>query len=132
MKETLTQRAHRWLYWPYAVRKEAGGIVFLNRNYKPLGIDTREHIDYAPYVIPVPDCQATWNILWKALSDPEDDSIQSADECDTLFFYNDGNIPHSVGSLRTYVEKLVKVMQTGMAPDLFLALDREWENQTHA
>jgi hypothetical protein len=41
---------YRWIYMIYCVKEEAPNQwVCLNRKYKPLGMDTLEHIDYSLY-----------------------------------------------------------------------------------
>jgi hypothetical protein len=56
------------IYLPYCIEQVEGiGHVVLNRLYKPLGIHTREHIDYVPYAVTLKDlgpalaAKLSWN-----------------------------------------------------------------------
>lgn len=43
----------RSVHLPYCIKKlPSGAYVVLNREYKPLGFKTREHVDYEAYPIP--------------------------------------------------------------------------------
>ena len=47
-----TSEEFRRVFLPYCIeRVEDHGHVVLNRLYKPLGMRTAEHVDYAPYAL---------------------------------------------------------------------------------
>jgi hypothetical protein len=49
---TLATDEFRRIFLPYCIeRVEGHGHVVLNRLYKPLGMRTAEHVDYAPHAV---------------------------------------------------------------------------------
>lgn len=49
---TQTTDEFRRVFLPYCIeRVEGHGHVVLNRLYKPLGVRTAEHVDYAPHAV---------------------------------------------------------------------------------
>ncbi|MBE7383820.1 MAG: hypothetical protein F6J95_020690 [Leptolyngbya sp. SIO1E4] len=105
-KDTGHNRSVGKLYFPYLIQRTRGDRwVVLNRDYKPLGIVTREHVDYDQYAILLKMTAKIANALtYKAtgveLTGVEDESI---------YFYDDGCNPFGPDSQKhwpTYQEKL--------------------------
>ena len=91
----------RSVFFPYCLKKqEDGRYAVLNREYKPVGFFTREHITYADYPVLVKLKGLTpakaAKLSWKGEK-----------QVDEIFLYNDGCVPtHSKEKMRAYLEKL--------------------------
>jgi len=72
-------------FMPYCIQKQNDGhYVILNRMYKPLGMITKQNVDYSPYAVKLKGLSPTSakKLSWKG--DPNTDEI---------FLYNDGCVP---------------------------------------
>src|ERR1700735_1310186 len=77
----------RCIHFPYCIKKLANGHhVVLNRDYKPLGFKTTEHVDYEAYPIGVKFAGLTAKTAKKL-------SWEGSPKTDEIFLYNDGCIP---------------------------------------
>jgi len=91
----------RRVYLPYALlRQDDGRYVLVNRLYKPVGLPTREWVDYAPYAVKLRMTGAAAKALsWNASS-----------AVDVIYLYNDGCIPtDSTGDWHAYQERLKRL-----------------------
>ena len=91
----------RSVYLPYCLKKlEDGSFIVLNRNYKPLGFNTREHINYEDYPISSKIKGITTKTIQRlAYNGKMEDGF--------LFLYNDGLIPtKSKANMTKYLERL--------------------------
>lgn len=73
------------MFLPYCIEQiEGHGHVVLNRLYKPLGISSREHVDYAPHAVrlkglgPVMAAKLSW---------------KGSPDLRQIHLYNDGSVP---------------------------------------
>lgn len=92
----------RSVFLPYCIKKQAdGSYIVLNREYKPIGFNSRKHVKYEDYPIsskirgltPASIKKLSWNGIMR-----EDGSV---------FLYNDGSIPtDSAANMKKYLEKL--------------------------
>lgn len=91
----------RSVHLPYCVKKlEDGRYVVLNRDYKPLGFRTKEHVDYAAYPIAFKARGLTKTVAAKI-------SWESSEDLDNIFLYNDGCVPTtSAANMTAYLERL--------------------------
>lgn len=77
----------RQIFLPYCLQKQADGrYAVLNRNYKPLGLDTQEFVEYANY----PCLVQLKGMTSKRASKM---SWEGSGNVDVIFFYNDGSVP---------------------------------------
>jgi hypothetical protein len=77
----------RAVFLPYCLRKQDdGSYVVLNRDYKPLGFKTAEHVDYAKYPIGVKIPGIKPKLAAKL-------SISGKTDTDQIFLYNDATVP---------------------------------------
>jgi len=82
---------------PYGMEKNIEGNWFVfNREYKPLGWNTRDHIDYEDYPIFVKYKGLTEKKL-ESLACPKENSIRKDDagKINKVWFYSDGTNPQS-------------------------------------
>lgn len=91
----------RAIFFPYCIQKqEDGSYVVLNRNYKPLGFTSREHVDYADYPVAV---------RFKRMTEKKAAalSFEGSTDLDFIYFYNDGCIPTaSAANMKAYLARL--------------------------
>jgi hypothetical protein len=80
--------------------------VVLNRDYKPLGFKTQEHVEYESYPIAVKLKGLTGRVAAKL-------SWAKSENTDDIFLYNDQCIPtHSVKNMNDYLERLSILSKT--------------------
>lgn len=86
---------------PYCLKKiENEKYVVLNREYKPLGFKTREHIVYEDYPIMIRFKRLTSEMIRKISCDGNPDKKE-------IFLYNDGCIPTvSQENMNNYLKRL--------------------------
>lgn len=91
----------RSVHLPYCVKKQDDGTyVVLNREYKPLGFKTKEHVKYENYPISV-KLSGIGPATAKKLS------YKGSTDVDTIYFYNDGCVPtESAANMKAYLERL--------------------------
>ena len=91
----------RAIFLPYCLKKQAdGSYVVLNRNYKPLGFKTTEHVEYSAYPI---------NVKIRGIKPQQATklSISGSNDTDNIFLYNDATVPiRSKKNMDTYLEKI--------------------------
>jgi hypothetical protein len=103
----------RSVFLPYCLMKQKDGrYAVLNREYKPVGFWTREHVEYADHPVLV-----QMRITPKQASKL---SYKGSDDVDAIYLYNDGCIPTSSQTAMTaYLERLDRLMRykiKGTAP----------------
>lgn len=94
----------RSIFLPYCLKKQDNGTyIVLNRNYKPLGFYTREHVEYSDFPI---------SVKIKGIN-PKTASKLSANcgtNTDTIYLYNDGTVPtHRKNHMETYLTKIASL-----------------------
>lgn len=91
----------RAVYFPYCIKKqEDGSWVILNRNYKPVGFNTSEFINYSDYPVSM-RLKGLGPATLKKLS------YSGEDQGDTIYLYNDGCTPDGDSeSMQSYLKKL--------------------------
>ena len=94
----------RSVHLPYCLcREEDGSYVVLNREYKPLGFRTREHIDYGKYPIAVKFKRFTPKAAAKL-------SWNNSGAMDRIYLYDDSCTPtKSPKFMKMYLEKLERL-----------------------
>jgi len=91
----------RSVYLPYCIKKqEDGSYIVLNREYKPLGFNSREHFNYEDYPISskIKGLTATTikKLAWNGVM-----------RDGFIFLYNDASIPtKSKANMTKYLERL--------------------------
>lgn len=100
----------RVIYFPYCLRRqEDGSYVVLNRNYKPLGFDTGEYVDYKNYPIAVRFKGLTPKMAAKL-------SYDGSEGLDSIYLYNDGTVPTaSAKNLTAYLNRLAQLAKLKLA-----------------
>lgn len=82
-----TVSSFRWVFLPYClIRQEDGSYVITNRRYKPLGMTSTGHVDYAAHPVRVKFKRLT------ALTARKLD-YKGRDDLDRIYLYNDGCLP---------------------------------------
>ncbi|MEZ5492856.1 MAG: hypothetical protein R3F50_21475 [Gammaproteobacteria bacterium] len=91
----------RSIYLPYCLeRQENGSYAVLNREYKPVGFNTNEHISYEDYPVTT-NFKKLGPMTAKRLSYDQSESL------DKVYLYNDGCLPtSSKESMEAYLEKI--------------------------
>lgn len=91
----------RAVFMPYCLEKQKdGSYVVLNRNYKPLGFKTNEHVDYFAYPVRVKMRGMKSQTAAKL-------SISGDSNTEKIFLYNDATVPiRSKKNMEMYLEKL--------------------------
>jgi hypothetical protein len=91
----------RAIFLPYCIQRlEDGRYVVLNRNYKPLGFQTTEHLKYEDYPIPV---------RFKGLTAKKAATLSAkcSGDLDVIYLYDDGCIPTaSAADMKRYLSRL--------------------------
>lgn len=97
----MTKKDFRAVYLPYCLEKLGdGNWVVLNREYNPVGFNTKEHIDHSQYPVAVRLGKLTIGKLKKL-------SYTGEVEGDRVHLYNDDTNPiKSAANMRKYYEKL--------------------------
>jgi hypothetical protein len=91
----------RSVHLPYCIKQQDDGTyVILNREYKPLGFNTRENIKYSAY----PICVRLKGLTAKAAAKL---SYKNSPDTKEIFLYNDGCIPTaSAAHMKAYLARL--------------------------
>jgi len=91
----------RAVYFPYCIEKCADGSwVLLNRNYKPVGFNTSNFINYADYPVAMKLKGLGPSTLKKL-------SYKDEEPSDRVYLYNDGCVPtSSSAAMNAYLKKL--------------------------
>lgn len=94
----------KYIFMPYCIKKmEEDSWVFLNRNYKPVGLRTDEFVDYRRHAINV---RLTFSTLQK-LSFRD---LNKDENIHTVVLFNDGCTPYtSKKSMESYLKKLAVI-----------------------
>jgi len=90
----------RWIFMPYCIQQlQDGRFIVLNRAYKPLGVQTREHVDYETH--PTAAKLRLTSATAKKLS------WSGSGELSAIFLYNDGCVPTaSAAAMKAYLARL--------------------------
>ncbi len=91
----------RSIYMPYCLKKqEDGSYAVLNREYKPVGFNTRDFINYEDYPV-------TTTLKGIGPGVAKKLSYSGSDDTETIYLYNDGCVPvHSTSNMNAYLKKL--------------------------
>lgn len=91
----------RWTHFPYCIQRQSNGkYVILNRDYKPLGFDTKKHLDYLAYPIDVKFKRFTKMTAAKL-------SCKGSEDLEAVLLYDDGCVPtKSVKNMKAYLKRL--------------------------
>ncbi|MDO8999788.1 MAG: hypothetical protein Q7W45_08485 [Bacteroidota bacterium] len=94
----------RSIYLPYCLQKQKdGGYLVLNRNYKPVGFNTQEHIKYEDF--PVATKFPGINKKTATLL-----SINASDDVKEIFLYDDATNPiRNKKNMDSYLEKVERL-----------------------
>lgn len=91
----------RAVYFPYCIEKQSDGSwVVLNRQYKPVGFNTGEFIEYEKFPV---------SAVLKGIGPTKLNKLSytGVAEGDRVYLYNDGCVPtRSAADMRSYLEKL--------------------------
>lgn len=89
------------IHLPYCIKRlEDRRYIVLNRNYKPVGFTTREHLDYASYPVAV-RLEGLNQLVASKLFHCGSTSL------DEIWLYDDGSIPtRSSENMDAYLERL--------------------------
>ena len=89
---------------------ERGRYIKLNRDYKPLGMETRETVRYEDF--PLVSLQGLTPQIAATLSD------RGSDDVDAIHLYNDGCVPtHSATNMRAYLARIALLAKLEVASD---------------
>lgn len=101
----------RWVFMPYCLKRLADGrYITLNRDYKPLGQQTREFVTYEthPTAAKMKITKATARKI----------SWSGAEDLDVIHLYNDGCVPtRSAVAMTAYLEKLAVLAKVKIEVD---------------
>lgn len=94
----------RLTHFPYCVQRlKDGRYIVLNRDYKPLGIQSREWVEYAT------DPSASKIKITPAAA--RKISWEASDSIDAIFLYNDGCVPtDGAAHMTAYCKRLAVLM----------------------
>lgn len=97
----MAQRDFRAVFFPYCLEKqEDGRYVILNRQYKPIGFYTKDHVQYEEHPVLV-RLKGLTKAKAAKLSDKGETSL------DKIFLYNDKTNPVlSKANMHLYLAKL--------------------------
>ena len=95
----------RAIYFPYCIQKEKDGSwVILNRNYKPVGMNTGDFVEYKKHPVSARPRSLTAATLKKLSYKGESES--------RVYLYNDGTNPlTSKENMDAYLKKLAILMK---------------------
>lgn len=90
----------RSIYLPYCLKKqEDGKYAVLNREYKPVGFNTKEFIKYEEF--PVTTAFKITKAKARKLS------YEGSEDTDCIYLYNDGCVPtQNKKNMSSYLEKI--------------------------
>lgn len=94
----------RAIYLPYCLLKQPnGGYVVLNREYKPIGFNTTNRVNYEDYPIMTKFKSLTKKVAAKL-------SWSKSENVDEIFLYNDGTNPlNSKKNMDAYLKKIERL-----------------------
>lgn len=100
----------RSTHFPYCIKRIADGrYIPLNRNYKPLGIQSSDWVTYET------DPSATAIAITAAAA--RNISWAGSEDLDTIYLYNDGCIPtESAAHMSAYLKRLDVLMKLKRKP----------------
>lgn len=91
---------------PYClIRQPDGRYVCVNRDYKPLGFNTRDWVTYGnlPIAFTLPTLTA---------ANAARISYKGSDDLDRIYLYNDGSVPtETPANMAAYLERLAILMR---------------------
>ncbi len=94
------------IYFPYCLNKQADEWVILNRNYKPIGFNTKDSIEYNDYPVSMKIRHLNESKLKKLSCNLNDFSP------DKIYLYDDESKPtESSQAMKAYLQKLEILMQ---------------------
>ena|SRR5437762_791773 len=104
------QRQHFRVHQPYCLKRlPCGRHIFLNRDYKPLGLETQDFVRYEDF--PRQSLPGLTPRVAAALSD------RGSDNVDDIYLYNDGCVPtRSAAHMRAYLKRLALLAKLKVAP----------------
>lgn len=74
-------------FFPYCLKKQPdGSYLILNRDYKPVGFNTKEHVVYEDFPVSVKFARLLPATAAKL-------SVHGHADVDTIFLYDDGSVP---------------------------------------
>lgn len=96
---------YRRIHQSYCLKRLANGrYIALNRDYKPLGLETQEFVRYEDF--PLDSLPGLTSEIAAALS------ARGSDDVDNIYLYNDGCVPtRSAANMRAYEKKLALLDQ---------------------
>lgn len=99
----------RSVYLPYCLKKqEDGSYVVLNREYKPVGFNTREYIRYEEHPV-------SSKLKGIRPGTAKKLSYEGKEDTDVIYLYNDGCVPvHSKENMDAYMKKLTILAKIGI------------------
>lgn len=91
----------RSVYMPYCLKKQSdGSYVVLNREYKPVGFNTRDYITYENFPV-------SSKLKGIGPSTAKKLSHKESDDTEIIFLYDDSCVPvHSAENMKLYLKKL--------------------------
>ena len=116
MPTTLPDEVRR-IYMPYCIKQIDGGkYVILNRNYKPLGMATRDWVEYEPHAI-------KFKRLTKKTAAAL--SYKASEDLEFIYFYNDGCVPTDAEKhMKAYMARLAVLRSSSSSRRLNESADR--------
>lgn len=91
----------QYAHLPYCLQKQKdGSYIALNREYKPIGFYTDEHVDYGLYPIAVKFKGLTAKTAARV-------SYKNSPNLEAIYLYNDSCVPHfSKKDMAAYLDRL--------------------------
>ena len=91
----------RSIYLPYCLKKQNdGSYAVLNREYKPVGFNTRDYITYEEYPV-----TTKFKGIGKGVAKKL--SYKGHENTETIYLYNDGCVPtQSTANMTAYMKRL--------------------------
>jgi hypothetical protein len=91
----------RSIYMPYCLQKqEDGSYAVLNREYKPVGFNTTDFIQYSEFPV-----TTKFKGIGKGVSKKL--SYEGDEDTEIIYLYNDGCVPvHSTANMNSYLKKM--------------------------
>jgi hypothetical protein len=109
----MTKRNTRWTLFPYCLSLQPdGSYVLLNRDYKPIGFQTREWVKYEAYPIQFKFTRKLSPATIRALS------VDGKAVSGSIWLYSDGCIPFagSKEATEAYMKRLDKLASLATEP----------------
>jgi hypothetical protein len=95
----MPSRDFRAVFLPYCLKKQSdGSYVVLNRDYKPIGLKTMDHINYEKYRVKIPGLKARLAAVL---------SISKSVDVENIYLYDDKTSPtQGKKNMTAYLDKL--------------------------